>query len=164
MRRADRTSAMIEVHRAAEAAHMAACSAYSRRQQALIDEGIGLRPFTMLVSQGQPIAVYTHAQIDACADAHIRAQEQPNAHIDLDRVLSRCDEVVGNSEEEAGRLGDVASDALYDLISMCPRRLSALASWWPIWLRRWSMWPASYKASRVDTLGPNRPLVSPSRA
>jgi hypothetical protein len=67
MRRADRTSAMIEVHRAAEAAHMAACSAYSRRQQALIDEGIGLRPFTMLVSQGQPIAVYTHAQIDACA-------------------------------------------------------------------------------------------------
>jgi hypothetical protein len=54
---------------------MAACSEYSRRQQALIDEGIGLRPFTMLVSsQGQPIAVYTHAQIDTYGDAHIRAQ------------------------------------------------------------------------------------------
>jgi hypothetical protein len=52
-----RTFAMIEVHRAAEAAHMAACSEYSRRKQALIDEGIGLRPFTMLVSQGQPIAM-----------------------------------------------------------------------------------------------------------
>jgi hypothetical protein len=56
---ADPTFALIEAHRAAEAAHVAACTEYSTREQVLIDEGIGHHPFvTMIISGGAPIVAY----------------------------------------------------------------------------------------------------------
>ena len=86
----DPTFALIEAHRAAENAHCAACSEYSRREQIAIDER--------------------------------------KAHADLD--LARRNEILGKSEDEAGRLGDVALDAL-DEFQVRQRRLSALALWYP---------------------------------
>ena len=86
----------------------------------MIDEGIGTRPFaTIIISGGAPVAVYGHPHIDAywsAASEKIRAK----AHADLDRAIARYNEVLGNSEDEAGRLGDVAADALNELIFGVP--------------------------------------------
>ena len=116
----DPTFARIEAHRAAEAAHVAACTEYSRREQVLIDEGIGHHPFvTMIISGGAPIVAYGHPHIDAywgCASEQVRAK----AHADLDRAKGGHDEIMGNSEDEAGRLGDVAADAFNELIWTTP--------------------------------------------
>jgi len=117
---ADPTFALIEAHRAAEAAHVTACAEYSRREQVLIDEGIGHHPFvTMIIIGGAPIVAYGHPHIDAywgCASEQVRAK----AHADLDRAKGGHDEIMGNSEDEAGRLGDVAADALNELIFSVP--------------------------------------------
>ena len=116
----DPTFARIEAYRAADAAHVAACTEYSAREQVLIDEGIGHHPFvTMIISGGAPIVAYGHPHIDAywgCSSEQVRAK----AHADLDRAKGGHDEIMGNSEDEAGRLGDVAADALNELIFSVP--------------------------------------------
>jgi hypothetical protein len=111
--------ALIESHRAAQAAHNAACREQSRREETLIDEGIGLCPFVTMVWQGRPIISYTHKQIDShwgAVDDKIIAR----AHTEFDAVIARYEEVFGNIENEAGDLGDFALDKFDDLISTTP--------------------------------------------
>ena len=106
----DPTFALIEAHRAAETAHVAACAEQDRREQILINEGIGLRPFTVMMDDnGHATVVYSHPHIDAlwgAASERVRAK----AHADSTASLARYDEIFV-SDDEAGRRGDVASDA-----------------------------------------------------
>ena len=117
----DPTFALIEAHRAAEAAHMVACAEHSKCERIVIDEGIGLRPFTVMMDDnGHVTVVYAHGQIDAYSREYVSEQVAAKAHADLDRVLARYDEIMGDSEDESGRLGDVALEALDELISSVP--------------------------------------------
>ena len=111
---------------------MAACTEYSTREQVLIDEGIGHHPFvTMIISGGAPIVAYGHPHIDAywgCSSEQVRAK----AHADLDCVSARHHEIMGNSDQEAGQRGFVASDAFDELIGGVPttaRGLRAMVSY-----------------------------------
>jgi hypothetical protein len=61
--------ALIEAHRSAAVAHSAACAEQTRREQVLIDEGIGLCPFVATVSVGRPIIAHSHKQIADYADS-----------------------------------------------------------------------------------------------
>ena len=100
----DPTFARIEAYRAADAAHVAACTEYSAREQVLIDEGIGHHPFvTMIISGGTPTVAYGHPHIDAywgCASEQVRAK----AHADLDRVSARHHESWATARMKRGGL------------------------------------------------------------
>ena len=50
---------------------------------------------------GTPIVAYTHKQIDAHRGS-VSEQVAAKARIDLDRVLARYNEVMGDGDEEAG--------------------------------------------------------------
>jgi hypothetical protein len=111
---------LIETHRAA-AEHVVACAEHSKCERIVIDEGIGLLPFTVMMDDnGHVTVVYAHGQIDAYTREHVSEQVAARARADLDRVLARYDEIMGDSEDESGRLDDVALDAFDELISSVP--------------------------------------------
>jgi hypothetical protein len=114
----------IEAHREAQEAHAAACHEQSRREDILIDEGIGLCPFVTMVWQGRPMVAHSHKQIDAydCISEKVRTK----AHAELDTTLTRYREDFGNIENESGDLGSVAVDAFYDMISTPPTSIAGL--------------------------------------
>jgi hypothetical protein len=117
--------ALIETHRALAKEYAAACAEQSRREEILIDEGIGLSPFVVVVGNGRPIVAYTHPQIDAFGDI-ITEQVKVRGHADLDRTLARYREVFGNIENEAGEIGDREIAALEDLVRCTPSSMVGL--------------------------------------
>ena len=115
---ADPIFAQIEAHRALAKEHAAACTEQSRREDILIDEGIGLCPFVTMVWQGRPMVAYSHKQIDAYDS--ISEKVRARAHAELDTTLACYHEVFGNIENEAGEIGDAALDSFEDLIGTPP--------------------------------------------
>jgi hypothetical protein len=115
----DPVLALIEAHRAATTAHFEACVEKSRREQALIDEGIGLHPFAVMVSNGSPIVAHTHRHIDALVDI-VGEQVAKQAHAGLDAALERYRAVYGGIGNEACEAGDIASQALDNLVTTVP--------------------------------------------
>jgi hypothetical protein len=103
-REPDPIFAKIEAHRVAERAYAAACSEQSRREQIVLDEGIGLRPFAVIVNSGLPIVVYSHPQINGLVGT-VGGEAAKRAHDALDAVLARYETVMGNIENEAGEIG-----------------------------------------------------------
>ncbi len=103
---ADPIFAQIEAHRALAKEHAAACTEQSRREDILIDEGIGLCPFVTMVWQGRPMVAHSHKQIDAYDS--ISEKVRARAHAELDTTLACYHEVFGNIENEAGEIGDAA--------------------------------------------------------
>ena len=102
-----------------EKAYGAACAEQSRREGILITEGIGLRPFVTLVWGGTPFLAYTHAQIDAHASA-VADEVIALGHVELDAVLARYEAILGNAEDEAGKLGDIDMEAFDQLLDTVP--------------------------------------------
>jgi len=121
---ADPIFALIETHREAAWKYAAACAEQSRREGILIDEGIGLCPFVTMVWQGRPMVAHSHKQIDAYDSFSEKVRAR--AHAELDTTLERYQEVFGDIENEAGEVGDVALDALEDLITTPPASIAGL--------------------------------------
>jgi hypothetical protein len=115
---------LIETHRALAKEYAAACAEQSRREDILIDEGIGLCPFVTMVWQGRPMVAHSHQQIDAYDS--ISEKVRARAHAELDNTLARYHEVFGKIENDAGEIGDREIAALEDLVRCPPSSMVGL--------------------------------------
>lgn len=94
----DPTFDLILQHRRAAITYEDLVADYCRRERILVDEGIGLYPYTSVaLPAGQPIVVYNHERIDTLAC--LSEPQRRKAHADLDAALNRYTEVMGDAEE-----------------------------------------------------------------
>lgn len=110
---------LIEAHRKASRAAAAASEERSRRQQILLDEGVGLHPFVTAIDDGgSPVVVYSHRQIDGCPT--LSGQQRDRAHAGLDAALSRHLTVLGDIDNVVSEACDAANEHLDALLSTAP--------------------------------------------
>ncbi|MCA1399369.1 hypothetical protein [Bradyrhizobium sp. BRP56] len=121
---ADPIFALIKAHREAAKVSREAAEEQCRREQILIDEGIGLSPFVVIMWDGRPVTVHTHAQIDKNTGATDR--QRAEAHADLDTALSRYAEVFGEAENVADAAYKADCEALDRLLSTVPTSTAGL--------------------------------------
>ncbi|PAY05379.1 hypothetical protein CK489_28735 [Bradyrhizobium sp. UFLA03-84] len=121
---ADPIFALIETHRAAAKAYGEATHEQCRREQILIDEGIGLSPFAVITWGGRPITVHSHGHIDSLKTASDR--QRAKAHADLDIALRRHGEIFGDAENVADAAYQADCEALDRLISTAPTSSAGL--------------------------------------
>ncbi|WP_375762868.1 hypothetical protein ACE10X_22405 [Bradyrhizobium sp. Pha-3] len=114
----DEIFALIEAHRAAAKASSEAADEQCRREEILIDEGIGLCPYVVVMWGGRPVTIHTHDQIDKNTGATDR--QRAGAHAELDRVLKRYREIFGDAEDVADATYKADREALDRLISTVP--------------------------------------------
>ncbi|MGY3575508.1 hypothetical protein [Bradyrhizobium sp. USDA 4504] len=121
---ADPIFALIEAHRAAEKAYSDATAEQSRREQQLYDEGIGVRPYVTILWMSRPMICHSHQQIDNFVGLSDQARQK--AHADLDAVLKRHSDVLGDAESATDAAGDAASEAFDELLATPPATMHGL--------------------------------------
>ncbi|WP_038381360.1 hypothetical protein [Bradyrhizobium elkanii] len=116
---------LIEAHRAVARAAAAASEERSRRQQILLDEGIGLRPHvTAIDDSGSPVVVYSHRHIDGCPT--LSGQQRDRAHAGLEAALGRHSAVLGDIDNVVSDACDAADEHLDALLSTAPTSVAGL--------------------------------------
>ncbi|MBP1297482.1 hypothetical protein [Bradyrhizobium elkanii] len=115
---ADPIFALIKAHREAAKVSRKAAEEQCRREQILIDEGIGLCPFAVITFGGRPATMHSHAQIDNFKT--ISERQRAKAHADLDAALKRYGEIFGDAEKIADAAYKADCEALDRLLSTVP--------------------------------------------
>ncbi|UGX94235.1 twin-arginine translocation signal domain-containing protein [Bradyrhizobium barranii subsp. barranii] len=120
----DPTFDLILQHRRAAITYEDLVADYCRRERILVDEGIGLYPYTSVaLPAGQPIVVYNHERIDTLAC--LSEPQRRKAHADLDAALNRYTEVMGDAED-AMRVADAAAFEVLGQLLTAPTSIAGV--------------------------------------
>ena len=100
---ADPIFALIEEYRAAAKTVAAAASEVSRREDMLIEQGLGLSPFISVLDvsgpgRPAPVMVYKHEYVDRFIPADRFSEPNAAAHASLDAQIERHKAIEGDSE------------------------------------------------------------------
>jgi hypothetical protein len=128
---ADPIFALIEEYRAAAKVVAAAASEVSRREDVLIEQGLGLQAFTSVLDASgprnpQPTTVYTHEHIDLLLPVDRFSKPNAAAHTSLDAQIERHKAVVGDSEKVLYAAQDAEDEALHDLVWTVPTTIAGV--------------------------------------
>jgi hypothetical protein len=132
--------ALIQEYRAAAKTFAAAASEHDRREEMLIEQGLGSSPFISVLEMrsgpfsNQPVMVYKHE----CVDIHIPADRfselNATAHASLDAKFEQHKAILGDSEKIMYAAMDAETEALDTLVWTPPTTIAgvlALLELWP---------------------------------
>jgi hypothetical protein len=128
---ADPIFSLIEDYRTAAKTAAAAASEVSRREDMLIEQGLGLSPFISVLNASgpgnpQPTMVYKHEYIDRMLPADRFSKPNAAAHASLDAQIERHKAVVGDSETVLYAALDAETEALDTLIWTPPTTIAGV--------------------------------------
>ena len=122
---------LIEDYRTAAKTVAAAASEVSRREDMLIEQGLGMYAFiSVLDASGPrkptPTMVYTHECIDSLLPADRFSKPNAEAHASLDAQEERHKAIMGDSEDVLNAAQDVETEALDTLIWTPPTTIAGV--------------------------------------
>jgi hypothetical protein len=123
--------ALIEDCRAAAKTVAAAASEVSRRENMLIEQGLGLSPFISVLDVSgprgpQPTMVYKHEYIDRLIPADRFSKPNAAAHASLDAQIERHKAIMDDSESVLYAAQDAETEALDTLIWTRPTTIAGV--------------------------------------
>jgi hypothetical protein len=123
--------ALIEDYRAAASAVPAAAAEYSRREEMLIEQGIGLSPFISVLDVSgpggpEPTTVYMHQYIDRLIPADRFSKPNADAHASLDAQIERHKAILGDSEDVLYSAQDAETEVLDTLFWTSPTTIAGV--------------------------------------
>ena len=123
--------ALIEDYQTAAKAVAAAASEVERREEMLIEQGLGPDPFiSVLDASGprnpQPTTVYTHEHIDLLLPVDRFGKPNAAAHTSLDAQIERHKAVVGDSEKVLYAAQDAETEAVDELVWTPPKTIAGV--------------------------------------
>jgi hypothetical protein len=123
---ADPIFALIEAHRAAAKLLDDVTAEQSRREQVLVEEGLGLTPFVTLTGVGgRPFIVYDHKQVDAYGSS-LSEPLKARAHGAMDAAIDRHNAVYGDVEQLVNVATDREAAALQDFVWSVPTSMAGI--------------------------------------
>jgi hypothetical protein len=130
---------LIEDYRTAAKTVAAAASELSRREEMLIEHGLGMYPFTSVIDASgpgspKPTTAYTHEHIDLLLPVDRFSKPNAEAHASFDAQTERHKAIVGDSEDVLNAAQDAETEALDTLIWTPPTTIAgvlALLELWP---------------------------------
>jgi hypothetical protein len=149
--------ALIEEYRTAAQTVTAATSEHSRREDMLIEQGLGLSPFTSLLDvsgpgSAQPMVVYTHEYVDRLIPPDRFGEPNAAAHASLDAQIERHKAILGDSEKVMHAAMDAEREVLDTVVWTSPTTIVGALALLELWSE---IRDASLKAlddDQIDTL------------
>jgi hypothetical protein len=131
--------ALIEEYRAAAKTAAAAASELSRREEMLLEQGLGTCPFISVLNPSgtpsqEPTTVYTHEYIDRLIPPERFSKRNAKAHASLDARREQRKTIMGDSEEVLYAAQDAETEAVDELVWTPPKTIAgvlALLELWP---------------------------------
>jgi len=132
--------ALIEDYRTAEKAVAAAASELSRREEMLIEQGLGSSPFISVLEMRdglyakKPVTIYKREYVDIHIPPDRFRQLNADAHIALDAKIEQHKAIMGDSEDVLNAAQDLETESVDALVSTTPTTMAgviALLELWP---------------------------------
>jgi hypothetical protein len=128
---ADPIFALIEDYRTAAKTAAAAASEVSRREDMLLEQGLGTRPFISVLNPNgtpsqEPTTVYTHEYIDRLLPPDRFSKRNAKAHASLDARRKRHNAIMGDSEEVMYAAQDAETEAVDELVWTPPKTIAGV--------------------------------------
>jgi hypothetical protein len=122
---------LISDYRTAAKTVAAAASELSRREEILIEHGLGAYPFISVLDAcgpglPQPTMVYKHEYIDRLLPADRFSKPNAAAHAELDAKIEQHKATMGDSEDVLNAAQDVETEALDDLVWTRPTTMAGV--------------------------------------
>ena len=122
---------LIEDYRAAAKAVTSAATDLSRREEMLIEQGLGWYPFISVLDvsgpgRPQPTMVYKHEYVDRLLPADRFSKPNAAAHAALDAQIERHKAIMGDSEALLHAAQDAETEALDNLVWTLPTTIGGV--------------------------------------
>jgi hypothetical protein len=134
---------LIEDYRTAAKTVASAASEVSRREDMLLEQGLGTRPFISVLNPNgtpsqEPTTVYTHEYIDRLLPPDRFSKRNAKAHESLDARRKQHTTIMGDSEEVLYAAQDAETEAVDELVWTPPKTIAGVLALLEFWseLRR----------------------------
>jgi hypothetical protein len=123
---------LIEDYRTAAKTVAAAASEVSRREEMLIEQGLGSSPFISVLDMSQfggsrPVMVYKHEYVDTHIPPDRFSKLNASAHASLDGKMEQHKAILGDSEAVLNAAQDAETEALDELVWTVPTTIAGFS-------------------------------------